>query len=522
MITVSPPTMNACDELLRPTPNSRRGRTQALVYRDTAYTYDDLEAMVNRVGHALLRTGIDRGDRVLLLLKDSPDFVTCYLAAIKVGGVAVALNTRCAPKDLRFALDDTGCRVIVIDFEFLDIYIQAVAGREGPAPLLVVRGANAAAPAPAITLAAFRGGQPDRLVSTPMSPDDMAFWIYTSGTTGAPKAAVHRHSDVLLGDRHIGEILGVKPGDKLYSSSKLFFAFALGHCLLGGLRVGATLILHDGWPDSATVAETVAHYRPDFVFSVPTVYRNLLRDGCAETGAFESVRCFVSAGEKLPANLFERWRAATGKPILEGIGATETIFLTIANTPAAYRAGSTGRPQPGVGIRLLDEHDEPINEPGRSGLLWVRIGSLCSGYWNQPEKTSASFCDGWHRTGDAFSFDADGWWYHLGRGDDLLKISGQWVSPMEIEDCALGTPGVIDAAVVGVPNTDGLVRLAMFVVPADSDARDGLALRLQDRIKLQLSIYKCPRNITFVDEIPRTATGKVQRFRLRELAVQPA
>jgi len=522
MITALPATMNACDELLRPKLNDGRGHAHALIYRDTAYTYDDLGAMVNRFGHALLRAGIDRGDRVLLLLKDSPDFVACYLAAMKVGSVPVAVNTRCAPKDLRFALDDTGCRVIFIDLEFLDIYTHAITGRDRPAPVLVVRGADVAIPAPAITLAAFRAGQPDRLVSTPMSPDDMAYWIYTSGTTGTPKAAVHLHRDVLLGDRHMGEILGVKPGDKVYSSSKLFFAFALGHCLLGGLRVGATLILHDGWPDSATVADTVAHYRPDFVFSVPTVYRNLLRDGRAETGAFDSVRCFVSAGEKLPATLFERWRVATGKPILEGIGATETIFLTIANTPAAYRAGSTGRPQPGVGIRLLDEHEEPVTEPGRSGLLWVRIGSLCSGYWNQPEKTRASFDDGWYCTGDAFSFDADGWWYHLGRGDDLLKISGQWVSPIEIEDCALGTPGVIDAAVVGVPNSDGLVRLAMFIVPTDFDARDDLATRLQDRIKSQLSIYKCPRNITFVDEIPRTATGKVQRFRLRELATQAA
>jgi benzoate-CoA ligase len=266
----------------------------------------------------------------------------------------------------------------------------------------------------------------------------------------------------------------------------------------------------------------VKHYRPDFMFSVPTVYRNLLRDHCTETDAFDSVRCFISAGEKLPESLFERWRAATGKPILEGIGATETIFLTIANTPTAYRAGATGRPQPGVGIRLLDEHDEPITEPGRPGMLWVKIGSLCSGYWNQPEKTRDSFRDGWYRTGDAFSFDADGWWYHLGRGDELLKISGQWVSPVEIEECALATPGVADAAVVGVPNSDGLVRLAMFVVPAGPAPVDGLASRLQDKIKSRLSIYKCPRNITFVDEIPRTATGKVQRFRLRELAAGTA
>jgi 3-hydroxybenzoate/4-hydroxybenzoate---CoA ligase len=520
MTTVLPGAMNACDELLRPTPNDGRGRSHALIYRDTAYTYDDLEAMVNRLGNALLAAGIGRGERILLMLKDSPEFVSCYLAAMKIGGVPVAISTRCAPKDLRFVIDDSGCRVLFIDSEFLGVYTEAGGGQQGSRPLVVVRGGNAVPPA--ITLAAFAADQPDRLDSTLMLPEDMAFWIYTSGTTGTPKAAVHRHHEVLLGDRYIGEVLGVKPGNRLYSSSKLFFAFALGHCLLGGLRVGATLILHDGWPDSASVAETARRYRPDFMFSVPTVYRNLLRDGHAESGAFDSVRCFVSAGEQLPASLFERWRAMTGRPILEGIGATETIFLTIANTPSAYRAGSTGRPQPGVDLRLLDEHNRPIAEPGRPGVLWVRIGSLCSGYWNQAEKTQSSFCDGWFRTGDAFSFDAEGWWYHLGRSDDLLKVSGQWVSPIEIEDCALGVPDIVDAAVVGVPNSDGLVRLAMFVVPADFDARDGLAMRLQERIKSQLSIYKCPRNITFIREIPRTATGKVQRFRLRELASQAA
>jgi 3-hydroxybenzoate/4-hydroxybenzoate---CoA ligase len=519
MTTASEPArMNACDALLGPTLAAGHGSTPALIHRETRHTYAELEALVNRFGNALAASGVGRSDRVLLLLKDTPELVAGFLAAMKVGGVAVALNTRSAARDLRFAIADSACRAMFIDRDFLDVFDEAVAEGAHRPPVLVVCGAASEPAAPAVSLDAFLRDRPDRLESAPMSPEDMAFWIYTSGTTGTPKAAVHCHRDVLPGDRHLGEILGVKRGDRLFSSSKLFFSFALAHCLLGGLRVGATVILDDRWPDSDAVADTVRRYHPDVMFSVPTIYRNLLRDGHAKGDAFRAVRCFVSAGEKLPAGLFERWRQATGKPILEGIGATETLFLFIANTPAAYRAGATGRPQPGVELRLLDDGDQPVTEPGICGVLWVRMASLCKGYWQQPEKTAASFADGWYRTGDVFSFDGEGWWYHHGRGDDLLKISGQWVSPVEIEDCALATAGILDAAVVGIENSDGLVRLSMFAVPAGRDSGPELAARIQERIRSHLSIYKCPRNIRFIAEIPRTATGKIQRFRLRAMA----
>jgi benzoate-CoA ligase family protein len=514
--------MNACDALLGPTLAAGRGLSLALIYRHISYTYAELDGLVNRFGNALAGSGVGRGDRVLLLLKDTPEFVAGFLAAMKMGGVAVALNTRSAARDLRFAIADSTCRVMFIDRDFLDVFDEAVADGAPRPPLLVVCGAAGEPAAPAVSLDAFLRRWPDCLASAPMSPEDMAFWIYTSGTTGTPKAAVHCHRDVLPGDLYLGEILGVGPGDRLFSSSKLFFSFALTHCLLGGLRVGATVILDDRWPDSDAVADTVRRHRPHLMFSVPTIYRNLLRDGHARDDAFRSVRAFVSAGEKLPASLFERWQQATGKPILEGIGATESLFLFIANTPAAYRAGATGRPQPGIELRLLDERDQPVTEPGVSGVLWVRMASLCMGYWQQPAKTAASFAGGWYRTGDVFSFDSEGWWYHHGRGDDLLKIAGQWVSPVEIEDCALATSGILDAAVVGVENSDGLVRLAMFVVPEDRAGGPELAALIQERIKSQLSIYKCPRNIRFVAEVPRTATGKIQRFRLRQLASELA
>ncbi len=513
-------TMNACDALLGPTLAGGRGQNPALIFHDTTITYAGLEKLVNRFGNALRRGGVGRGDRVLLMLKDSPEFVAGFLAAIKVGGVAVTVNSRSAAKDVRYIIGDSECRAMLIDRDFVETLDGAVAEGASRPPVLVVCGPGEPV-SPAIGLDAFLRNQPDRLDSAPMSPDDMAFWLYTSGTTGMPKAAVHSHRDVLPGDLYLGEVLGVRAGDKLFSSSKLFFSFALTHCLLGGLRVGATLILDDRWPDSNAVAETVERYRPDVMFCVPTIYRNLLRDKHAETDAFRAVRCYVSAGERLPAGLFERWQHATGKPILDGIGATETLFLFIANTPKAYHAGATGRPQPGTEVRLLDDNGRAVTEPGQFGILWIKMPSLCNGYWRQPDKTAASFDKGWYRTGDIFCFDSDGWWYHQGRGDDLLKISGQWVSPTEIEDCALSTPDVADVAVIGVPNSDGLVRLSMFVVPAANADDKELASKIQDRIKSQLSIYKCPRSIRFITAIPRTATGKIQRFRLRELANEP-
>ncbi len=510
--------LNACDALLGRALGRGLRDAPALIHHDSVYTYGALAATVDRFGLALKEAGLTTGERVLFMLKDTPELVAGFLAAIKAGGVAIALNTRYAAADLRYAIADSGARMLFIDPDFLPVLEQAVAEGARRPSLLVVCGADANPTAPVIALETFLGDRGGTLDSAPTAPDDMAFWIYTSGTTGMPKAAMHRHRDVLLADRHMGEMFGIKAGDKLFSSSKLFFSFALTHCLLGGLRLGASLILDDRWPRGEAIAEIVARHRPDVMFSVPTIYRNLLAEGHAESEPFRAVRCFVSAGERLPANLFERWQAATGKPIFDGIGATETLFLFLANTPAACRAGATGRPQPDVELRLVDDRDRPISEPGKLGVLWVRMGSIAAGYWNQPEKSRASFDRGWYRTGDMFSFDADGWWYHHGRGDDLLKISGQWVSPLEIEDCALATPGVNDVAVVGVPNEDGLTRLTMFVVAAADRDKAALATQIQDRLKASLSIYKCPRNILFVDEVPRTATGKLQRFRLRALA----
>ncbi|MGA7453239.1 MAG: benzoate-CoA ligase family protein [Rhodoplanes sp.] len=501
--------INAADELLGPTLKCGGANNVAILFGDAKFTYGELNATANRFGNAL-KPNLPSGARALLLLKDSPDFVAAFLGIMRIGAVVVPLSTRSSAGDFAFVMEDSEARVLLIDEEFLPLYRDAIAlGKRSP-DLVIVRGTQGQG---FPTIDAFTRDAASELDSAPTMATDVAFWLYTSGTTGVPKGAMHRHGDVTVGDSYL-KAFGFGPGERVFSSSKMFFAFALGHVLIGGLRTGSTLVLYDGWPDGNAIAVMVERFRPSIMLSVPAFFRNLLREGQAMQPAFKAVRYYISAGESLPESLYLRWREVTGRPIIEGIGATETIFMMISGTPEEHKPGATGKPMPYVEAKLVDD-DRLVTEAETPGVLWVRMGSLCSGYWRQPDKTAASFRDGWFRTGDVFVVGSDGWWRHQGRGDDLLKISGQWVSPSEIEECAITAPGVAEAVVVGVPDRDGLIRLAMFLVAAEG-ASEGLKRMVQEKLLATLSKYKCPRNIVFVDVIPRTPTGKVRRFRLRQ------
>lgn len=503
--------LNAADEILEPT-LARGGGDIAILFGDRRITFGELDAQANRFSNALA-PHLAFQDRALLLLKDSPDFVAAYLGIMRMGAVSVALSTRSSAHDLAFAIGDSGAKVLLIDDEFLPLYRQAIGLTRNRPPLVVVRGA---ADRDMPTVAELVADASSKKPSAATLSTDMAFWLYTSGTTGTPKAAVHCHGDVIVGDSYL-KSFGYGPGERIFSSSKLFFAFALGHVLIGGLRTGSTIILYDGWPDGEAIAASVARYQPTIMLSVPAVFRTLLRDGYADHPGFKAVRCYLSAGEPLPETVYHRWRDATGAPIVEGIGATETIFMMIGGTPRDHKPGATGRPFSYVDVKLLDSEEHPVTAPGSPGTLWVRMNSLCRGYWQQPDKTEAAFRDGWFRTGDVFVIDRDGWWFYQGRADDLLKISGQWVSPGEIEECATSVPGVADAIVVGAQDEDGLVRLNMFLV-APEGGDEHLKQQVQDTLLRTLSRFKCPRQIVFVDAIPRTATGKARRFKLRRWA----
>ena len=513
-------TMNAADEIIGRPLAMGLGERTAILCGERTVSYAELNAEVNRHGNALLARGIPRGGRVLFLMDDSPELVAAYLGTLRIGAVAVALNVRLAPRDLQFVIQDSGCSAIFVDAHFLELYESATADLDRQ-PLVVTLGKPAGAPY--LDHAEFLAGQTDRLESAAVDPEEVGFWLYSSGTTGKPKAVMHPHRTASVADCLERELLGVRPGDRVFTTSKIFFGFALGHSLMGGLQCGATIILSPAWPEPKLIMATVERHRPDVFFSTPVMYRNLMREGAPAQPAFRRIRHFVSAGEKLPESLYDDWLELCGKPILDGIGASETVFLFLVNRPDDSSADSSGKPVPWAEVRLVDEGGADITEPETPGQIAIRAPCQFVGYWNLPQVSARALRDGWYFPGDMFRFDADGRWYHMGRADDMLKISGQWVSPAEIEACALTVPGVAEAAVVGFPNEDGLTRIALFVVPRDAEA-DQAALNdaLLQTFKTTLSIYKCPRTIRFLGQMPQTATGKMQRFRLRELLRQPA
>ncbi len=507
--------MNAADEVIGHALAQGLGEQTAMLCGERSVSYRELNAAANRHGHALRSHGVGKGDRVLILMDDSPELAAAYLGTLRIGAVAVALNVRLAPRDVLYVIQDSACKVLYVDAEFLHLYEQIAGELETP-PQVVVRDGEASAPA--LTLADFLAGHSDVLESVQVAPDEMAFWVYSSGTTGHPKGVVHAHRAVLNSDSLEREYFGIKPGDRVYNTSKLFFSWSLGHSLLGGLRCGATIIVAPGWPDPVNVLATIERHRPTILFSTPVMYRNLLRDGAVSSAGLRQIRHFMSAGEKLPENIGQQWLDTFGIPITEGIGASETVALFLCSHPDAYRIGSCGKRVPWAEVRLVDEQGKEITTPDTPGLIAIRMVSQFIGYWKLPETTHKALRDGWYYPGDMFSFDADGFWYHNGRADDMLKISGQWVSPGEIESCASAVPGIAEAVVVAVPNDDGLTRLTLFVVPEDPSAsQQKLSETVMTTLRGTLSIYKCPRTIRFLEELPRTATGKVQKYRLREM-----
>ncbi|MGB6657534.1 MAG: AMP-binding protein [Xanthobacteraceae bacterium] len=519
--------MNAADAVLAASIQDY-GNSTALICGDDALTYLELFDMVNRFGNGLRSHNVERENRVLLMLKDSPDLVAAYLGTMKIGAVAVALNAHCAAADLLFAINDTCCKLLIIDQEYLPMY-QGISGQLVNPPYIVVAGSPASG---FPTLGIFTATQSPVLASTPMSPDDMAFWVYTSGATGPPKAAVHSQHDVLLSDRYLREAFLVGPGDRLFCTSKLFFAYALCTCLFGVLRCGATMLLLDGPAEPAAIIDVVERLRPRIVFGIPTVYRDILGgSGDEEAGAFpvspageglRSVEYYVASGERLPLSLSHAWTEWTGRPVYETFGTSETLCMIFANSPAAQRAGSSGKLAPGIRAKLLDEDGHVVETPGVAGELWVGALSLCDRYWNQQERSRRAFEGFWFRTGDLFCKDEDGFWYHRGRTDDALKIAGHWVSPHEIEDAAVALPGVAEAAVV-LRHDEGLAQLSLFITPAVSVTdRIVFGRHLREHLALKLGPQKCPREICFVDQVPRTASGKIQRYRLRDRASEIA
>ncbi|HEY0480373.1 MAG TPA: benzoate-CoA ligase family protein [Kofleriaceae bacterium] len=472
-------------------------------------TYAELAEHVNRCGNALLRLGLAPGQRMLMVVKDCPEFFYLFWGAIKAGIVPVPANAILRAADYRVLIEDSGCSALVFSPEFAGEVEPAIAAAGGPPIALPVEGA------PRCLRALLADAAP---ALEPVAAEATApcFWLYTSGSTGRPKGAVHRHRDMVVTSELFGRgVLGIHDGDVIFSAAKLFFAYGLGNAMTFPLWAGATTVLLDARPTARNTLETIERFRPTLYFGVPTLYAAQLEELDTARPDLASLRLCISAGEPLPAELFRRWNERTGLKILDGLGSTEALNTFLSNRPDDVRPGTTGRPVPGYQVRILAA-DGAEAGPGQPGRLQVRGDSTAVCYWNNPEKTAEAMQGDWLDTGDTYVRDEDGYYRHCGRSDDMLKVGGLWCSPIEIESRLVDHPDVLEAAVVGIPDASGNLKPEAWVVlKRDVAACDALADALMLHCKHHLAPYKFPRRVHFVAELPRTATGKIQRYLLR-------
>jgi benzoate-CoA ligase family protein len=488
-----------------------RGDRIAILHGDDAISYGDLAAAINRTGHALRDLGVQVEQRVLMLVLDCPEFAYTFFGAMKIGAVPVPVNTMLKSQDYAYLLEDSRARVLVVSAELLPAIEPVLAGAPWLQHVLVIGGGGSNDFERCIAT------QSPELDAAPTSRDDVAFWLYTSGTTGRSRGAVHLHHDmVYCSELYASGILNMSAQDRTFSIAKLFFAYGLGNALYCPLAAGATTVLFPGRPQPDAIFGVIDRYRPTLFFGVPTAYAAMLH--AAERGAqvdFSSVRYGVSAGEALPASVFTRWRDRFGFEILDGIGSTEILHIFLSNRPGDIRPGSSGKPVPGYDIKVLDDDDRPV-AVGEVGNLWVAGDSTCAYYWNKHDASKRAFHGEWMRTGDKYRIDEDGYFWYAGRADDMLKVGGIWVSPTEVEATIVEHPDVLECAVVGASDADTLVKPKAYVVLKDgANAGEAMAVAIQMFVKDRIAPYKYPRWIEFVDELPKTATGKIQRFRLR-------
>ncbi len=496
-----------------------RGAKTAIYHEGAAYSYAQVAELANRVGNGLLELGVDLEQRVALLLLDSPQFTAAFFGAIKIGAVAVPLNTNLRPADYVYMLNDSRARVLFAHASLWKQMRQILPELKYLRHVVVV-GLAQDGEQETVTLYDFEKWMlkaSTTLQAAGTSKDDSAYWLYSSGSTGFPKGCVHlQHDTTYCLEYYAKPILGIKEADITFSAAKLFFAYGLGNNLTFPFGVGASAVHYPGRPLAEDMFKGVEQYRPTIFYGIPTLYASML--ALPEAGKrfdFSSVRLCVSAGEALPADILRRWEETFHVEILDGIGSTEILHIFISNRPGEIRPGSSGKLVPGYEALITDESGHAVKH-GEIGNLLIRGDSTAAYYWNKHEKTKDTINGHWIHTGDKYYQDADGYFWYCGRSDDMLKVGGQWVSPVEVEGALIAHPAVLESAVVGQADADDLIKPKAYVVlKSGQEPSEELANELKAFVKERLAPFKYPRWIEFVPELPKTATGKIQRFKLR-------
>ena len=489
--------------------NLRAGRERKVAIHSASgdLTYGDISRLTHGAARALLDLGVRREERILIAGFDSPGWVASFLGAVRIGAVPVPVNPLLQrSEDYDHFIEDSLARVVVVDATSEE-KLKTAAGRATHRPQLLR--ADQVQPDDDVKPAATR-------------KDDMAFWLYSSGSTGKPKAVVHLQHDIpYTCVTYAEQVLGITEKDTTFSTTGLFHAYGFGNNLTFPYWVGASTVLHAGRHTPATVLDTIEKRRPTLFFSAPTLYNAILNFEGAKTRDLQSIRHCVAAAEALPAEVWRRWKDAFGLTILDGVGSTELLHIYCSNRLDDVRPGSSGKPVPGYELKILDDEGRPVAS-GEAGDLYVKGDSALALYWAQHEKSKRSILGEWFFTGDRYRVDDDGFYWYEGRSDDMIKVSGLWVSPIEIESALLEHPAVTESAVVGV-SVDGFTKIKAFVIAKPNvTADDALVTRLQDHCKSRLQRYQYPHLIEFVTELPKTVTGKIQRYKLREREATPA
>jgi 4-hydroxybenzoate-CoA ligase len=495
--------------------NVEEGRGAKLAFTDTVLelSYGGLQQQSRRLANLLRRLGVRREERVAMIMLDTTDFPIVFLGAIRAGIVPVPLNTLLTSEQYAYVLADCRARVLFISEALLPV-VKDMVGRMPDLEHVVVAGNDAHGHKKLLEEIA---GESDSFATAATHADEPAFWLYSSGSTGMPKGVRHLHSNLAAtAETYAKQVLGIREDDVGLSAAKLFFAYGLGNALTFPMSVGATTVLNSERPTPAKMFELMNKYHPSIFYGVPTLFSAMLNEETLKhERAGSRLRICTSAGEALPESVGNAWKARFGVDILDGVGSTELLHIFLSNAPGDIKYGSSGKPVPGYRVRLVNETGTEVPD-GEVGELLVDAPSAGEGYWNQRSKSRQTFEGHWTRTGDKYIRDSDGRYTFCGRSDDMFKVSGIWVSPFEVESALITHPAVLEAAVVPEADPEGLLKPKAFVVLRADAKTDGLHDALKEHVKQKIGPWKYPRWIDVVDSLPKTATGKIQRFKLRE------